>query len=187
MRRERQGAATGLAVSALNHVAHRMSEPKRQSISQSEATLKCERCWWLDNDEYLTFEEAIWHYRLGNGEPVNVKLSKMDLSILKVSDFDNPDFIHQGNPGRYVRLSSINSLVSGNRSEGLVYGTIEVVYIGGNKVMALPNEYDFNMNWEQSIRGFSRDIATFYGGLYNSMGMGGQSYWIQFIGTATIK
>jgi len=118
---------------------------------------------------------------LGKGEPVDVRLSKIDLSFLKVSDFENPDFIHQGNPGRRVRLSSIDRLVGGNRSEGLVYGTIDVVYIGGNKVMALPNEYDFNMNWEQSIRGFSRDIATFNGGLYVSMRMGGQSYWIQFI------
>ncbi|MFA7615621.1 MAG: hypothetical protein WCY16_03460, partial [Weeksellaceae bacterium] len=21
----------------------------------------CPKCWWLNNDEYLTFEEAIWH------------------------------------------------------------------------------------------------------------------------------
>src|SRR5690554_4191195 len=28
----------------------------------------CPRCWWLNDDEYLTPDEAIWHYRLGNGE-----------------------------------------------------------------------------------------------------------------------
>jgi|GEM_PF-4283625 len=32
MRRESQGAATGLAVSALNHVAHRLSEPKNGEL-----------------------------------------------------------------------------------------------------------------------------------------------------------
>lgn len=47
----------------------------------------CPKCWWLNNDEYLTFEEAIWHYRLGKGQPVDVRLDKLDLSSVRVSDY----------------------------------------------------------------------------------------------------
>jgi len=165
-------------------------DPKNGDPEKSESNTKstdCSKCWWLNNDEYLTFEEAIWHYRLGKGEPVDIRLNKLDLSNVKSSDFDNHDFMHQGSPGKYVRLSSASSILTGNRSEGLVLGTIEVVYIGDNKVMALPNEYNFEMQGEKTLRGVSRDIATAFGGFYNNGGMRGQSYWIQFLGTATIR
>lgn len=54
----------------------------------------------------FSFGDAIWHYRLGNGAPVNVNLSSLDFSKVKVSDFDTPEFIHDGAPGIWVRFDN---------------------------------------------------------------------------------
>ena len=56
-----QGAATGLVVSALNHVAHRVSGPETQMQKKPKIV--------------HTTEEAIDHYYNGEGEPVELGMA----------------------------------------------------------------------------------------------------------------
>jgi RHS repeat-associated protein len=129
----------------------------------------------------FTFNDAIWHYRLGDGESVTVRLNTIDFGDLSVKDFDNPDFEHQGQPGKYVRLSSLSNIMAGNKEQALIYGTINVVYIGQNQIMVLPNQYDFDYQFNGS---FKRNFATMLGSLYSG---GGTPYYINFQGVTTIK
>ncbi|SHJ52642.1 RHS repeat domain-containing protein [Aequorivita viscosa] len=131
----------------------------------------------------FTFDDAVWHYRLGGGMPVDVNTNSLDFSSLSVKDFQNPDFTHQESPGIFLKLSDISNAIS-NTNQALIYGTIEVVYIGENTIMVLPNDYDFDIKLTPTVRGVLRDFATMLGHMYNGSGT---PYTINFMGTAKIK
>ena len=130
----------------------------------------------------LSFEDAIWHYRMGQGQPVNVYLNTLDFSKVSVRDFNNPDFIHQGNPGKYISFDMPTKYT--NPEQALIYGTIGVVYLGNNRIMALPDKYDFDIKGKMTVKGVFRDAATILGATYNGIG---KPYYIQFMGTTKIK
>lgn len=128
----------------------------------------------------FSFDDAIWHYRLGNGAPVNINLSSLDFSSVKVSDFDTPEFIYEGAPGIWVRFDNKKDYV--NPSQALIYGTVDVVYIGNNRIMVLPNTYDFDLKLEKGS--LKRDFATMMGAMYNGSVT---PYVIYFNGTTKIS
>ena len=142
----------------------------------------CPKCWWLNNDDYLTPEEAIWHYRMGEGKPVNVQLSKLNLSKIRVSDFKDTELSHQGYPMIYANFDQSHYT---NFDQAIIYGTIALVYLGNNTVMALPDTYDFDMKYNYtSLEGIIRDFGTLMGSYWNGVGT---PYVIQFLGTAKIN
>ena len=158
------------------------NEKERKSDKNNLDYDNCPRCWWLNDDEYLTPDEAIWHYRLGNGEPVSVRLNKLDLSKVRVRDFKNTPYNHQGYPMIYVNF---DQEFYTNFDQAIIYGSIALVYIGNNTVMALPDTYDFDMKYNYSTaKGVIRDLGTLMGLYWNGAGT---PYDIQFLGTAKIK
>src|SRR5690554_327045 len=129
----------------------------------------------------FTFNDAIWHYRLGGGMPVDVRLNQIDLSKIRVGAFKNAKYDHQGYPKIYVNFDLDYYT---NPNQALVYGSIALVYIGDNTVMALPDVYDFDLKFRPTLKGFIRDLATVAGSIYNGAGT---SYYINFLGTAKIE
>ena len=128
----------------------------------------------------FTFEDAIWHYRLGKGAPIDVNLSSLDLSGVRKDDFKNTRYRHQNHPMIYVNFDQGYYT---NPKQALIYGTIALVLIGPNRVMALPDTYDFDIKLNPTVQGIIRDIATLWGAFYSNYGT---AYEIRFNGTSSI-
>ncbi|WKN46404.1 RHS repeat-associated core domain-containing protein [Tunicatimonas pelagia] len=120
----------------------------------------------------LTLWDANKHYREGDGEPLFVNASKIDLS------FVNPDIFEEIGDRKVV------STLTKSR-DGLVYGQLELIYFGGNKVKIVDNEYGFEIGaedghpWLKSAKGFGRNVATITG---NIVAGPGTPYMIHFVG-----
>ncbi len=122
-------------------------------------------------DGKLSFSDANEHYRNGDGSPLTVDFTKIHLGDLSVESFKNVE------PGKPLYW---NLLTNGVWSEGLVYGTIELI-LEGNTVHANPNTYDFDMKpWSSH---FIRNIETIIGSWYAGSGT---PYDIYFNGTQQI-
>jgi len=181
--------ASGFDVNKRNYFGERELQKDIQLINSDKKkddyhfniNNNCPECWWLQNNEYLTFEEAIWHYRLGKGKPVYVRLNKLDLSKVRVKDFIGAKYSHQGYPMIYANFDLDYYT---NPNQALIYGSIALVYLGENTIMALPDTYDFDLKFRPTLKGFIRDFATQLGSLYNG---GGTPYTINFLVTAKIK
>lgn len=134
----------------------------------------------------FTFEDAVWHYRLGKGASIDVNLSSLDLSRVRVNDFNiKGDKWKDINGTNAVRLVvNFNQTYYTNPRQALIYGSITLIYIGNNKVMALPDTYDFDIKLNPTKRGLIRDFATLGGSFYNGHG---KPYEIRFLGTTTIR
>jgi RHS repeat-associated protein len=132
-----------------------------------------------DDDGYLTLAEANEWYRNGNGQPLTVILSKIDLSNLTVADFPN------GVSSKPVWLNLLFYSASTNDFE--VYGKMGFILesidnsTGYGVIQAVPNRYDFNMEW--SPTNWIRDIETIIAHVHAGLGT---PYTIYFSGTATI-
>ncbi|MFA5621070.1 MAG: hypothetical protein WDA08_12270, partial [Weeksellaceae bacterium] len=138
--------------------------------------------FWMNDDEYLTFEEAFYNWRFGKGQPANVRLSNLDLSKVRVRDFKKSNNTYQNNPIMVVNFYTTHYT---NLEQARVYGKILLVYIGDNTVMALPDTYDFNPEYNFSTPdAVLREVGTITGHLFNGMGT---PFGIQFLGTAKIK
>lgn len=126
-----------------------------------------------DVDGRLTFSEAVHWYQYGKGQNLYINLSYLDLSSVRVSDFNNPDFYKWGKPGKYINFQSNKYRTS--TEQGLIYGNIGLVYFGGRNVMALPDRYDFDLHLRRGS--FKRDLLTVLGLYYHGRGT---PYWIIF-------
>jgi RHS repeat-associated protein len=129
-----------------------------------------------DYDGVLTLSEANEWYKNGNGEPLYVDASKIDLSGAYKEDFK----VGTAKPFNFESSG-------GNPNTGLVYGTIILTKINPDGVVKLGNlstgkldEYNFEM---QSGR-FFRNVATAIGGWYAGDGV---KYDIYNYGTGTLK
>jgi hypothetical protein len=111
-----------------------------------------------DWDGYLTLQEANDWYRNGNGQPLFVDASKMNLSPVRLSDFNNVG----------SRISKNFLSMNGNIETGLVYGTIKLTLLNysvpnvtlGRSSDGFLDTYDFNMDGR-----LLRDAATLIGSL----------------------
>jgi hypothetical protein len=129
-----------------------------------------------DVDGKLTFREARYWYRNGNGESLIIDINSLDLRKVSTSDFSKiGDFKSFNLDGKY--FSSSNN--------ALVYGNITLEYLGNNQVRVKPGYdiYDFDIKpW--SSKTFIRNVATMAGNLVNGSGQG---YIIWIPGKATLK
>lgn len=104
-----------------------------------------------DDDGYLTFREATNWYRNGNGQELHVDLGKINLQGITAADFGHKV---GGKPVQFnllFRLSGFNHSIN----DGLIYGTISLIYLGNNRVEAGGKNkfdiYDFDIkSWHDS-------------------------------------
>ena len=128
----------------------------------------------------FSFEDAIFHYNYGKGEPVTVNLSTLNFDDITVERFLKSKRRYQDHPS--ITVNFLGSDYKGYRKEqGLIYGNITLVYIGNNTIMALPDQYNFEMHGSKISM---RNILTAMGGIFNGYGT---PYHIYFQGTAKIK
>jgi RHS repeat-associated protein len=119
-----------------------------------------------DADGILTFGEANGWRRWGKGQPLYVDFSKIDLGNITMADFKKTKTSVQGNPSILVKFDGKNYV---NKTQALVYGTITLVKIGSNKVMAMPDNYNFDMKYTPEST--YRDIGTLLGLYLTPAGM----------------
>ncbi len=130
------------------------------------------------SDFYLSFEEAYYNYKFGNGRTAYVDLNKLDLSKVRSSDFTNKK-TYQGHPTLIVNLVGKHF---SNLEEAKVYGRITLVLIDHNTVMALPDAYDFDLKLTPDR--FWRDVNAGYASMIHGPGV---PFEIIFSGTTTIQ
>ena len=116
-----------------------------------------------DYDGKLTLGEANEWYRTGGGKPLFVDASKIDLAPVYQGDLSAGD-------SKYVNFASPGNA---NFETGLVYGTIKLTLIGGNKVKLGGNNsvldtYDFD--YQKGRTG--RNVATWMGKIVAGEGTG---------------
>jgi hypothetical protein len=128
--------------------------------------------WRPDTDGKLTFEEAIWWYRLGKGQPVYVNLNSLDLTGIRASSFK----------GGVNSSQSFNLFKLPPSEQGLVYGNITLYLMDNNKVFAYPDYYDFDLKMQS--RTFKRDVFTIMGQYWNGAGT---PYYIYFYNSVPVK
>ena len=167
-----EGAGTGLIVAGLNHAMHSMDSPFDEKTAQSQQQGDP---WDLDGDGRISLDEANNWYRNGNGQPITVDASKIDLNSVDTSKWQKG--------GKYGVQTLFNS------KEGRVLGNITVEYLGNNQIKILPDTYNFEMHGNPlSVRTkpwtMIRNTATFLGLMKAGSGM---QYKINFSGINTIK
>ena len=127
----------------------------------------------------LTFAKAREHYIENTGKQLSVLASSVDLSKVKISDFKYIG--HEIGVQLFFHGDEYSSF-----NDALVYGTIKVVYAGGNQVGIMPDYYDFDIQ-DWSLLTVIRNLGTIGGRILNMDPLGmGQGYPIYFEGTATI-
>jgi len=123
-----------------------------------------------DWDGYLTFKEALDWYKNGNGQPLYVNLSKIDLS----------DIFSLGE-GYVGQKESFNLLLhSASLNDGLVFGHITLKRYPNHRVKAYSDEFDFGMHNPWNPFNIPRNIETFIGRAYAGEG---KSYEINIYGS----
>jgi DNA helicase HerA-like ATPase len=93
----------------------------------------------------LTWGEATWQWRHGNGVPLKVDLNKLDLSGAHPEDFAGPGSIKTYTlPGKDL----------------YVYGTITLEMNEDGTVSARPDWYDFDIHYDYSLKENIRNAMT---------------------------
>jgi len=174
------GFRQGIITSGLNHAMHAFGDVPGDPPKKDK----------------LTFDKAKALYNFGNGSPVEIDLSTLDLSKVSMSDF--------GKNG--LAIIQLDGKHFSNTDDALVHGTITLERIGKtNEVRVAYNSklggrggmYDFEMHkWNSARSIFVRNPATAAGLIVNSFRtilpgqmtyVGGKSYPIFYSGTVRIN
>lgn len=153
-----RGAIMGGMVAGLNHYAHEVDK----------ATLKKQ----ILKDGKLTLSEANKWWNRGGGDPLTVDASKVDLNFLRTRLGQFPVGVVRG------------VQTFGNSSDGLVYGSIDVIYNGKEQFYILQDRYEFEMHSGSSFRVQARNFFTRIGNWHAGSGV---PYSIYFNGLNTPK
>jgi hypothetical protein len=130
-----------------------------------------------DDDGYLTLSEANYWYRYGNGQPLYVDLSKINLSGISTRDFSGI--------GASKSFDLFSPRYFRNLNDALVYGSITLTLKKGNVVTATfgYDIYNFDIKpWRFST--LKRNIFTIIGSLYAGFG---KPYKIYFYGSGYVN
>ena len=177
-----QGAMNGLMIGALNHAQHEDDGYKsyqygtndddgaekykaylRYKIS-TDKNFKQKFIADIEKDGKLSFAEAMLWYQVGDGTPITVQASKLELRNLNVK--------------QAAKDKGYNCFKWGNNlDEALVYGKISVTWKGGNTFKINTDRYDFNIEWNDLFT--FRNFATFGAGILHGYG---RSFNINFKG-----
>jgi RHS repeat-associated protein len=177
-----QGATTGLIVAGFNHLKHQIDPPgnKRDPLVRADGSRITNAD--VNGDGKVTLIELEYWYRNGGGTAINIKASSLSMEGVDPNLF-------KGLPiGTHVGVNLLFSDFWGG--EGALYGELEFIYQGGNKVSIVPNMYNFDVGadvghpWFNSWSGFARNVATVIGNIAAGSGTG---FMINFIGNATLN
>ena len=139
-----------------------------------------------DFDGILTLNEANEHYRTGNGDPLYVDASKINLSPVNEDNFGGVgksiyfNFFTDGEPVNYANRQT---------NTGLVYGTIRLTLLDKHGTVRLGSdsgfldEYNFEMKPWNSPKRILRNLGTLGGRALAGEGTG---YNIYNFGTGTV-
>jgi len=153
------GAQMGAITVGLNHLAEKSTAGLQKKVIKR-----------------LTLRMANRHYRSGNGEPLLVEASNVDLTFVDSDLFQNR------------RSKTVNLL--GKSRDGLVYGKLDLEYKGNNRVEIKSNRYDFDTGaakrhpWVGKNSQFFRNVFTKVG---NINAGSGTPYMINFHGLGIIN
>ncbi|MCE2989517.1 MAG: RHS repeat-associated core domain-containing protein [Nitrosomonadaceae bacterium] len=126
----------------------------------------------IDREGKITLGGATFWWRFGNGQPLYADAQKIDLSKVKMSMFKNAEKDKDGIPFIIVNLLGDQYT---NLSDGVVYGNITLKKISEDKVMIMPDRYDFDIKFELGVS--KRNKLTIIGAYYAGPG---QSFPIYF-------
>ena len=146
------------------------SEEAKTAYEESFNGLKDRPDW----DGKLTLAEANDWYRNGNGQPLFVALSKIDLSgIYSLGE-------------KYVgQVKAVNLLLnSGSLNDGLVYGSITLKRYPNHQVKAFSDEYNFEMHNPKNPLNWGRNAETVIG---KQVAGNGIPFEINIYGSSTLK
>jgi len=123
---------------------------------------------------HITLEEANDWYQNGNGQPLFVDLSKIDLSgIVSLGE-------------KYVgQVKTFNLLFnSGSLNDGLVHGNITLKRYPNHTVRAYSDEYNFKMHSWKNPLNWGRNAETIIGGWVAGQGI---PYEMNIYGSQKLK
>ena len=181
------GMCNGLISSGLNHAMHLVVEGCSPDDPPEKGKV---------HDAKNIFLKAYSHYQYGRGKPLTFDASTLDLDYISQDDleFDSDGTAH------------VNLFEHSKTSQSaLALGKISLTPVGDNQFTINPDQYDFNIEWEQGMTG--RNVATAIAGYLHgpvidnipipffigatpffgpSASFGG-SFWIHFENTVYIK
>ena len=118
-----------------------------------------EPAWDLNGDGFFTHNEAQNWYRNGNGVPVTVDASGINLMYI------DPNIFLKG------KTQTVSLLGHGDLVQGTVYGQLQLTYQDNGFVLITPNTYDFSNEGHPWFGGsFWRNVATVLGGINDGIG-----------------
>ena len=152
-----EGAMQGMAIGVLNHAQHDLCDPvndqeaaknKSRDLIKKDPKYKQKIISEIQRDGKLSFGEAFYWYGYGDGSPIRVDASKLDLGTIPIGKH------------KIDRWSVQTAALSGNYKVGVVYGSISVMYLGNNNFKILPDIYDFDLYWKMGWRTLIRNLET---------------------------
>jgi hypothetical protein len=105
-----------------------------------------------DNDGYITFLEAAYNWKHNSGTDMDADLWRLDLSRINVSDFD-------GAETKSFNLSSPFFQYSANLDESLIYGRLDLRYLGGNMVESTTGRENFSFQMTNPLHALGNGYA----------------------------
>ena len=154
------GAITGAFSIMFNDIMHDTRRLVRRYIKKR-----------IESDGELDFAEAYLWYKVGKGGKINVDASKINLNFL------DPAKLEIG------KIESVQTWMSG-LEQGLVYGGINIKYLGNNLVKILNDKYDFDIHPWKSFKEVVRNVETKFADIIHGKG---SPYTIRFRGTNIIR
>ncbi|MEM7487355.1 MAG: RHS repeat-associated core domain-containing protein, partial [Bacteroidota bacterium] len=148
------GVRNGVISSALNHVAHDIAEIDPEKLKAR-----------IEKDGRLTRREANRWFKYGNGKPLNIDASKIDLDFLGSSEWQIT--------GDRVGVQTLYA-----SKDGLVYGQLSVEYIGDNQFKIFNDNYGFELH--SGIENTPRNLFTILGRIFAGPFTGGIPFDINF-------
>lgn len=164
-----QGATQGYRIAAKNHLSHLINLYLKKEMTQSMIRLlikynpafKAAVLTIIKADGKLSFGETYFWYTCGDGTPIEVDASKLDLGKIDTT-------------GRKIGDEWVlpTLTLSGNYGVGLVYGHIKVKYEGDNLFSILKDTYDFDIHYDNffSKEKMIRNFETIGAGLLHGSG-----------------
>jgi len=137
----------------------------------------------LKNGE-LNREDFINNYRYGKGKSSIAPIALINLDGLTVESFGNPTYYYEDGQDKYPAIQiNYDQGFYKDPDHAFIFGTITVILIGDNLIMALPDTYNFDLKNDFSTKGMVRNFGTMIGQAYNGAGNG---FPIYIMGTKRI-
>ncbi len=181
------GLCNGLICAGLNHAMHLVVEGGSPDDPPEKGKA-------LDAKNILL--KAYSHYQFGRGKPLTFDASTLDLDFISQEDLK-----YESDGTAHVNLFDHSK----TSQSALALGKISLIPVGDNRFTIKPDQYDFNIEWEQGMTG--RNVATAIAGylhgpvidnipipffigttpLFGPSTAFGGSFWIHFENTVYIK